>query len=246
MADGSWMLSSNWRIPPSLPLSPAINLLFTPSLFSAWFWTSLLILVALLSQIASGKTLTKSMAGRTAFFLASVLYGLIAITSADQPTPAVRPGHVATTSFRPIFTVPAAADNGANVIPNIRDPEAVNAQDVCPGYKASNVARTPYGVTASLTLAGKACNVYGTDIEALNLTVEYQSSDRLHVEITPTYIGAKNSTWFVLPESLVEKPGIDADAAATSLTNDLNFIWSNDPTFSFTVIRGASELSERR
>ena len=97
--------------------------------------------------------------------------------------------------------------------------------------------RTPYGLTALLSLAGDACNVYGTDVDALNLTVEYQSGDRLHVEITPTYIDSSNSSWFILPEVLVEKPTIDADANLTIADNDLNFIWSNDPTFSFTVIR---------
>lgn len=143
----------------------------------------------------------------------------------------------ATTSYRAIFTVPAAADNSAPLLPNIKDPLAVNAQDVCPGYTASNVVQTPYGLTADLSLAGTACDVYGTDVEALSLTVEYQSSDRLHVGITPTYVDSSNSSWHVLPEVLVEKPSIDADANSTTLESDLNFVWSNDPTFSFGVIR---------
>ncbi|KAE8441776.1 hypothetical protein EG329_004334 [Mollisiaceae sp. DMI_Dod_QoI] len=142
----------------------------------------------------------------------------------------------ATTSYRAIFTVPAEADVSVPLIPNIYDSEAVNAQDVCPGYTASNVARTPYGLTASLSLAGPACNVYGTDISSLNLTVEYQSSDRLHVEIVPTNIGPSNSSWYILPDALVQKPSIDADAN-TTLDTDLNFVWSNDPTFSFQIIR---------
>lgn len=45
----------------------------------------------------------------------------------------------------------------------------------CPGYKASGVKTTANGLTASLTLAGTACNVYGTDLKELTLTVEYQS-----------------------------------------------------------------------
>lgn len=45
----------------------------------------------------------------------------------------------------------------------------------CPGYKASNVEKTESGVTADLTLAGGACNVYGEDIENLKLVVEYQT-----------------------------------------------------------------------
>jgi alpha-glucosidase len=47
--------------------------------------------------------------------------------------------------------------------------------DSCPGYKASGVETTGNGLTATLTLAGTACNVYGTDLEELTLTVEYQS-----------------------------------------------------------------------
>ena len=45
----------------------------------------------------------------------------------------------------------------------------------CPGYKASGVETTGTGLTATLTLAGTACNVYGTDLEELTLTVEYQN-----------------------------------------------------------------------
>ena len=55
-------------------------------------------------------------------------------------------------------------------------PRQANATlDSCPGYKASNVETTDNGMTASLTLAGTACNAYGTDLEELTLTVEYQS-----------------------------------------------------------------------
>lgn len=166
------------------------------------------------------------MPGRAALAVASLLCA--SITSVLAQT--------STTSYRAVFTVPASAQNGLPVLPNINDPQAVNAQDVCPGYTASNVVRTPFGLTASLQLAGKACNVYGTDVDFLNLTVEYQSSDRLHVEIVPTYVDSSNSSWFILPEALVQKPTIDADADAV-LDSDLNFVWSNDPTFSFSVIR---------
>lgn len=142
-----------------------------------------------------------------------------------------------TTTFRPIFTVPASADNGATLIPNINDPNATDAQTVCPGYRGSNVQRTVSGLTATLTLAGSACNVYGTDIESLDLTVEYQSSNRLSVKIIPTYLDASNSSQYILPSTLINEPTIDADASTTSLTNDLGFFWSNEPSFSFSVVR---------
>ena len=141
------------------------------------------------------------------------------------------------TSFRPIFTVPAEADSGATLIPNIYDPQAVDAQTVCPGYSGSNVTRTDLGLTATLSLAGPACNVYGTDIETLSLSVEYQSADRLNVKIVPAYIGAGNSSMYILADSLVHEPTADADAASSSLSNDLGFLWDNDPTFSFSVYR---------
>jgi alpha-glucosidase len=173
------------------------------------------------------------MAGRAAFAVCSLLCASLTSVLAQSSTTSSAD---ATTSFRAIFTVPASAQNGQNVLPNIKDPEAVNAQDVCPGYIASNVIRTTHGLTADLRLAGSACNVYGTDVEALNLTVEYQSSDRLHVEISPSYVDSSNNSWYILPEALVQKPTIDADAD-TILDSDLNFIWSNDPTFSFSVIR---------
>lgn len=45
----------------------------------------------------------------------------------------------------------------------------------CPGYKASNVVKTASGLTADLTLAGEACNVYGTDLKDLTLEVSYDT-----------------------------------------------------------------------
>jgi alpha-glucosidase len=46
----------------------------------------------------------------------------------------------------------------------------------CPGYAASNVVKTDSTLTADLTLAGDACNVYSDDIKNLKLVVEYQTS----------------------------------------------------------------------
>jgi hypothetical protein len=49
----------------------------------------------------------------------------------------------------------------------------------CPGYKASNVHTTATGLTANLKLAGKACNVYGTDLDNLLLEVTYETGKPL-------------------------------------------------------------------
>lgn len=89
------------------------------------------------------------------------------------------------TTFRPQFTIPASADKGADLIPNVRDPQAVNAQDVCPGYKASQVHEDEHGLSALLTLAGRPCSVYGNDIDVLRLKVEYQAANRLAINISP-------------------------------------------------------------
>jgi alpha-glucosidase len=139
-----------------------------------------------------------------------------------------------TTTYRSIFTVPASADVGAPLLPNIKDPQAVNAQTVCPGYVASGVQQTDNGITAYLDLAGPPCNLYGNDIENLTLLVEYQATDRVHIEIQPRYLGANNESWFLLPEQLVPKPEAASCGAGKS---DLIISWSNDPTFSFTVKR---------
>ena len=165
--------------------------------------------------------------------------GLVSATSLTSATPTPETAEIngTPTTFRPLFTVPSAADYGATLLPNIEDPQAVNAQDVCPGYTASIVERNALGLTATLTLAGPACNVYGNDIETLNLTVQYQSADRLAVRVTPAIITSSNSTQYIIPDYIVHQPMADADANSTSLTNDLNFVWSNDPTFSFTVFR---------
>lgn len=144
---------------------------------------------------------------------------------------------VTTTSSKSVFTVPSDAQNGASILPNIKDPEAVDAQSVCPGYSASNVVRTISGLTATLKLAGTACNLYGTDIETLNLTVEYQSADRLALKISPAVIDSSNASQYIIPDNIVQRPSTDPDADASSLTSDLEFVWSNKPTFSFSVIR---------
>lgn len=67
----------------------------------------------------------------------------------------------ATSTYSIPFTVPASADIGPNVLPNIKDPNTKQAQALCPGYKASNVKNTEFGFTATLGLAGDA--VSGSD-----------------------------------------------------------------------------------
>ncbi|KAJ5745182.1 hypothetical protein N7520_010364 [Penicillium odoratum] len=133
------------------------------------------------------------------------------------------------------FTVPAAADEGATLIANIDDPEAVNAQSACPGYKASNVHQDSNGLTATLKLAGNPCNAYGTDVDSLDLSITYLATDRLNVQITPTYIGPSNESWFLLPEDLV--PRAKADKSASRAESEIEILWTNEPSFGFKLIR---------
>ena len=105
-----------------------------------------------------------------------------------------------TTPSRPQFTVPASADVGLPVIANVNDPQAVNAQTVCPGYLASHVKQDDNGFSASLTLAGAPCNVYGTDIDELNLVVQFQSNSRLEINISPSNIVSDQSYLFCICE----------------------------------------------
>ncbi|KAL0935019.1 alpha-glucosidase [Colletotrichum truncatum] len=135
------------------------------------------------------------------------------------------------------FMVAMDSDVGADLIPNVKDPEAKDPQSVCPGYTASKVQETSYGFTADLDLAGKACNVYGNEVDALKLIVEYQAADRLHVEILPRHIGKDNYTWFILPEELIPKPSHDGKTHTGGSDSDLEFTWANAPTFGFNVTR---------
>jgi alpha-glucosidase len=143
----------------------------------------------------------------------------------------------ATSSSSAQFTMPASANEAPPVIPNIKDPQAVDAQTVCPGYTASNVQQTESGFKASLALAGPGCNVYGTDIEALNLTVEYQNTHRLHVAIVPAYIAVENAIQYIIPESVLTRPGIEQ----AGVILDLEFSWTNEPSFGFDVTRKSNK-----
>ncbi|OJD35735.1 alpha-glucosidase [Diplodia corticola] len=163
------------------------------------------------------------------------LTGSTTPTSTDTVATATIAGTPVT--YSPKFTVPASADTGQNLIPNIVDPQAVDVQSVCPGYKASGIKRDANGFSATLNLAGKACNVYGTDVDTLNLTVQYQNADRLSISISPANIDALNSSWYILPEELIPRPAVDPDADSTAQDNDFQVAWSNDPSFSFSVIR---------
>ena len=210
--------------------APTAMVFSTPlALFNSFFYFT--ILLSKLSQAQSPDV-------DTSVRLSGSLVGATSVTTLPiAGTATVAASGTATTMFAPLFTVPGSADSGATLLPNINDPNATDAQTICPGYVGSHALRTPDGLTATLTLAGPACNVYGTDIETLNLTVEYQSSDRLSISIVPAYVDASNTSQYILSPNLINKPTAVSDSSTTSLTNDLGFFWSNDLTFSFSVVR---------
>ncbi|KAJ5726735.1 uncharacterized protein N7483_008092 [Penicillium malachiteum] len=137
------------------------------------------------------------------------------------------------------FTIPLSAEEGATLIANIDDPKAIDAQSACPGYKASHIKHGDKELTAKLALAGKPCNVYGNDVDALDLSIQYLGTDLLTVKITPAYISPENASWFLLPEHVI--PTTKADKKGSRAQHDLDISWSNVPSFQFKVIRKSNQ-----
>lgn len=70
----------------------------------------------------------------------------------------------------------ALTASASSLVPRANSTNSTGDLASCPGYKASNVKTTSSSVTADLTLAGTACNVYGDDLESLTLEVVYETS----------------------------------------------------------------------
>lgn len=70
----------------------------------------------------------------------------------------------------------------------------------------------------------------------MNLTVDVQSSHRLSVNIHPANVDSSNSSHYILSPELVALPQQGVPDNNTQ-DIDLQFSWSNDPTFTFTVVR---------
>ncbi|EGX90322.1 alpha-glucosidase [Cordyceps militaris CM01] len=122
---------------------------------------------------------------------------------------------------------------GTLILPGLASAAGVMARadtgilDKCPGYTASNVQITDSGLTASLSLAGTACNVYGDDIQDLVLQVTYETDNRLHVKIQD----AANQVYQV-PSSVFARSSSTSRASASQL----RFTHTTAP-FSFAVAR---------
>ena len=145
------------------------------------------VLVVYLSRLRAGKpTMAASMVKMLFLFnlFALVLVALVNGQSSLDVTGSVTTHAIATSlgvegpkasatraSPDAQYTLPPSVEKGAKLLPNILDPKAVNPQDVCPGYKGSNVVTEERKITADLTIAGEACNIYGNDVADLKSTV---------------------------------------------------------------------------
>ncbi|KZP29132.1 glycoside hydrolase family 31 protein [Athelia psychrophila] len=100
----------------------------------------------------------------------------------------------------------------------------------CPGYTVGKVDKSSTGLTASLYLAGPACNAFGTDLANLTVQVTYEQQERLRVHIYDT---AKKQ--WQAPESLVPRPTPSKNSKLPS-SADLEFNYQNAP-FAFWITR---------
>ncbi|OJT01982.1 hypothetical protein TRAPUB_7516 [Trametes pubescens] len=108
----------------------------------------------------------------------------------------------------------------------VTDPAAL---DACPGYKAKNVFTFGPKLTADLVLAGKACNVFGNDLEKLKLEVTYENKERIHVKITNPA-----DARYEVPEAVFPRP--HADILASPHSAAIRFNYTASP-FSFSIYR---------
>ncbi|KAK8063117.1 Glycoside hydrolase family 31 [Apiospora hydei] len=117
----------------------------------------------------------------------------------------------------------------AAAITNRQLPTSPDPLSACPGYTASDIQQSANGLTASLKLAGMACNAFGRDIEELKLTVNYDNENRLHVKIEDA-----KSIAYQVPESVFPRP--DASASVSAEDAALEFSLTVSP-FAFAVKR---------
>ncbi|KAB8290832.1 hypothetical protein EYC80_008469 [Monilinia laxa] len=98
----------------------------------------------------------------------------------------------------------------------------------CPGYTASNIKTTSSSLSADLTLAGPACNTYGTDLKQLTLKVVYETDNRIHVVIQDP-----ENVVYQVPESVLPRP---AESTVDSKNANIEFHHISSP-FSFSITR---------
>ncbi|KIJ63989.1 glycoside hydrolase family 31 protein [Hydnomerulius pinastri MD-312] len=105
---------------------------------------------------------------------------------------------------------------------------SMNVTD-CPGYALGSLQESDYGLTAQLTLAGAACNAFGTDIKDLTIEVTYASQSTVHVKVYDTA-----NQQFAIPDSVIERPS--PPTTSYSKSSDLVFNYDASP-FAFWITR---------
>ncbi|KAH6682594.1 glycoside hydrolase family 31 protein [Halenospora varia] len=123
------------------------------------------------------------------------------------------------------LVVGLATISASSILPRASDDPLAS----CPGYKASNVKTTASSLTADLSLAGTACNVYSDDLKSLTLQVTYDNNDRIHVKIQDP---ANNV--YQIPTSVLPRP--DPSSGVNSKNANIQFSYKASP-FSFTITR---------
>jgi len=109
---------------------------------------------------------------------------------------------------------------------NIEDPNAKDAQKLCPGHTATSVWNSLGGVSARLMLAGANCSVYEIDIKLvlfsftlirrlttnyapvgnqLDLRVLFGPKSRLNVRILPVEIAGEQESWYDMKEDYLTR-----------------------------------------
>ncbi|KAF5391185.1 hypothetical protein D9757_003120 [Collybiopsis confluens] len=99
----------------------------------------------------------------------------------------------------------------------------------CPGYSLHTLQESNTGLTAQLSLAGPACNAFGTDYQNLTIQVTYETDTRLRVRIADS-----ENNQYTIPESVISRPA----APAISFTNSSDLIFNFEPSpFAFWITR---------
>ncbi|KAF7791040.1 hypothetical protein EIP86_002000 [Pleurotus ostreatoroseus] len=96
--------------------------------------------------------------------------------------------------------------------------------DACPGYRATHISSEGTTLNATLVLAGEACNVFGNDIEQLELQVTYETASH-PIIFEPQYLRVKTS----LPnEANIYGLGEHTDTFRLPTFNTTRTLWSRD------------------
>lgn len=141
-------------------------------------------------------------------------------------------GNASSTSENSQITVADDLTWGVSQTPNILNDSAIDANKVASGYNLLNLTHTTRGLTGILKLIEET-DIYGVDFDFLNLTVEYQSDNRLNVHIEPV----NTTDVFILPPHLVYKPSIESDVQSFNFDeSDLVFQYSAKK-FGFEILR---------